>query len=107
VVDVKQTAAYRHWFRRLRDIEARARINARVRRIALHGQLFGDWKRVGGKVVELRLHLGPGYRVYVGFKGNDLLVLLAGGDKSTQPDDIGRAVRLAEELEVDDVGTIV
>jgi putative addiction module killer protein len=80
---------YLEWLRSLRDREARARVRVRVARVALGN--FGDWDNVGGGVSELRIHYGPGYRVYFGRQGNTLVILLCGGDKRTQAQDIALA----------------
>lgn len=96
---IRKTDAYEKWFRRLRDPRARARINARLRRIGLEGRLVGDCKPVGDKVVELRFDIGPGYRVYVTERNGELVILLLGGDKSTQRADIRKARLIARELE--------
>jgi putative addiction module killer protein len=74
------------WLSRFRDGATRARIVARIDR--LKAGLFGDWKSVGGGVCELRIDHGPGFRVYYGQEGNTLILLLCGGDKSTQAKDI-------------------
>jgi putative addiction module killer protein len=94
VTEVRQTEVYARWFLSLRDQRAKARINARIRRLSL-GNL-GDVKPVGEGVSELRIDYGPGYRVYFAHRGQTLIVLLAGGDKDTQ--DIRRALQLAREL---------
>lgn len=96
---IKKTDLYEKWFRRLKDSRARARINARLRRIGLEGRLVGDCKPVGDKVVELRFDVGPGYRVYVTERNGELLILLLGGDKSSQQADIRKAQLIARELE--------
>jgi putative addiction module killer protein len=77
------------WLDRLKDPQARARIRARIDRASL-GNL-GDWKSVGEGVIELRIDYGPGYRVYMGQDGNYLIILLCGGDKSTQDKDVNNA----------------
>ncbi|NUQ39432.1 MAG: type II toxin-antitoxin system RelE/ParE family toxin [Caldilineales bacterium] len=77
---------YREWLHSLRDREARARVRVRIDRVALGN--FGDWHAVGGGVSELRIQFGPGYRVYFGRQGNTVVILLCGGDKSTQTQDI-------------------
>lgn len=94
---LQETAAFSRWFKNLRDLKARAAIALRLRHVAA-GHL-GDFKSVGGGVFELRWHLGPGYRVYFCHRGDRIVLLLAGGDKSTQTRDIGRAQQLAKELE--------
>lgn len=81
MVDVRQTDVYGHWFQELRDVRARARINARIRRLSLGNA--GDVSPVGEGVSELRIDYGPGYRVYFVRRGPSLAILLAGGDKST------------------------
>jgi len=80
---------YRKWFDRLRDIKVKARIQTRLHRLELGN--FGDCKSVGDGVFELRLHFGSGYRVYFGKDGNSVVLLLLGGDKSSQPNDIKAA----------------
>lgn len=93
---IRQTDSYKRWFSKLRDSRARARIDIRIRRVAL-GNL-GDSKSVGSGVSELRIDYGPGYRVYFTFIEKEIVVLLAGGDKSTQQSDIRKAKELASEL---------
>ena len=95
-IEVRQTDVYAQWFRRLRDRRARARINARIRRLSLGN--VGDVRPVGEGVSELRIDYGPGYRVYFVQQGQSLVLLLAGGDKSTQERDITRARNLARGL---------
>lgn len=80
----------------LRDARAKAEVARRVRRLALGNP--GDVKPVGEGVSELRIHYGPGYRVYHMQRGNLLVVLLCGGDKSTQAKDITLALQLAKEV---------
>ncbi|WP_423222800.1 type II toxin-antitoxin system RelE/ParE family toxin [Candidatus Amarolinea aalborgensis] len=80
---------FREWLLSLRDAPMRARVRVRLNRVRLGN--FGDSRGVGGGVSELRLHLGPGYRVYYGRRGNALVILLCGGDKGTQARDIQRA----------------
>jgi putative addiction module killer protein len=94
--EVRQTALYADWFRGLRDRAARARIDVRLRRLSLGNP--GDVKGVGDGVSELRIDFGPGYRVYFVQRGELLIVLLAGGDKSTQNKDISAAKTLARDL---------
>ena len=83
--------------RKLRDSRAKALIAARIFRLA--NGLTGDVKPVGQGISELRIHHGPGYRVYFKQRGNELVILLCGGDKSTQQNDIDTAQRLAAEWE--------
>jgi len=96
MIEIRQTEAYFQWFDSLRDRPARARINARIRRLSLGN--FGDVKPIGEGVSELRIDFGPGYRVYFVQRGQTLVVLLAGGDKRTQDRDIKKALKLAREL---------
>jgi putative addiction module killer protein len=93
---VRQTEHFAHWLAGLRDGRARARINARIRRLSLGNA--GDVKPVGSGVSEMRIDYGPGYRVYFIRRGEAVSILLAGGDKSTQGQDIATAVKLAGEL---------
>lgn len=83
------TDRFDRWFRQLRDVKAKARIQARIDRIE-DGHL-GDYKSVGEKIYEARIHYGPGYRLYFALKGLDFVLLLVGGDKSTQLRDIEQA----------------
>jgi putative addiction module killer protein len=96
VIEVRQTDEYEKWFDSLRDRQAKARIDIRVRRLSLGNP--GDAKPVGEGVSELRIDYGPGYRVYFVQRVNVLIVLLAGGDKRTQEHDIRLAKQLAREL---------
>jgi len=96
MIEIRQTDVYSRWFNELRDRQARARINARIRRLSLSNP--GDVKPVGEGVSELRIDYGPGYRVYFVQRGQTLVVLLAGGDKHTQDRDIKTALELAREL---------
>lgn len=80
---------YTEWFRRLRDAAAKANIARRLRRIEVTN--FGDCKPVGDGVSELRIDIGPGYRVYFGQRGTVTVILLCGGDKSSQDRDIAKA----------------
>ncbi|WP_027591760.1 type II toxin-antitoxin system RelE/ParE family toxin [Pseudomonas sp. RL] len=93
MLEIKQTETYRAWERRLRDSRARAAIAARIFRLA--NGLAGDVSPVGGGVSELRIHYGPGYRIYFQQRGNELVILLCGGDKASQQRDIETAKRLA------------
>jgi putative addiction module killer protein len=96
VIQVQQTETYAKWFAGLRDRVARARIDIRIRRLSLGNA--GDTKPVGEGVSELRVDHGPGYRVYFIQRGKVVIVLLAGGDKSTQDKDIRNAKALANDL---------
>jgi len=94
--EIRKTDEYHSWFIHLRDRQAKARINVRLCRIELSGQLVGDFK-VFGHVIELKFHFGPGYRIYATKDGDTLLLLLTGGDKSTQDADIAQAQQMASE----------
>jgi len=96
VVEIRKTDIFARWLDGLRDLQARARIQARIERLAMGHP--GDVKPVGGGVSELRINHGPGYRVYYKQRGRELVILLAGGDKSTQAKDISVALRLARNL---------
>jgi putative addiction module killer protein len=96
VIEVRQTETFAHWLEKLRDGRARARINARIRRLSLGNP--GDAKSVGGSVSEMRIDYGPGYRVYFVRRGEALIILVAGGDKRSQKQDIATAIELAREL---------
>ncbi len=93
--EIKQTATFQKWERKLKDRRAKAAIAARIFRLA--NGLAGDATPVGKGIGELRIHYGPGYRVYFQQHGNELIILLCGGDKSTQSRDIETAKRLASE----------
>jgi putative addiction module killer protein len=95
-VEIRQTERYAKWFASLRDRQARARIDARIRRLSMGNA--GDGEPVGEGVSELRIHYGPGYRVYFVQRGQKLVILLAGGDKRTQDRDIKLAIDLARGL---------
>jgi putative addiction module killer protein len=97
MIEVRQTDLFANWLRKLRDEQARARIQIRIRRLSLGS--FGDVKSVGGGVSELRIDYGPGYRVYLQQFGNVLVLLLVGGTKKTQDGDIAKAKRLGKEAQ--------
>lgn len=94
-MELKQTDTFRKWERRLKDQKVRALIAARLFRLA--NGLVGDVSSVGGGISELRIHHGPGYRIYFQQRGETIIVLLCGGDKSTQTRDIAVAKRLSEQ----------
>jgi putative addiction module killer protein len=94
--EVRQTERFAHWLAALRDGRARARIQARIRRLSLGNP--GDVRPVGEGVSEMRIDYGPGYRVYFAQRGSALVILLAGGDKRTQERDIAAARHLARDL---------
>lgn len=96
---LRQTVEFQNWLDGLKDQRAQVRIAARLR-LAEAGNL-GDWKTVGGEVSEMRVDYGPGYRLYFTRRGTLLLIMLAGGDKSSQKRDIKRAQRMVAELEIE------
>jgi len=96
MIEVRKTDVFVQWLDGLRDIQARARIQARIERLTVGNP--GDVKPVGEGVSELRINYGPGYRVYFKKRGRELIILLAGGDKNTQAKDIKAALRLARDL---------
>jgi len=95
-VRIEETDVYRRWINSLKDRTARARVQVRVDR-PVHGNP-GRQRNLTGRVAELKMDFGPGYRVYYTRQGNQRLVLLAGGDKSTQNKDIELAIHLAKNL---------
>ena len=96
MLEIRQTEQYAKWFNGLRDRQAKARSNVRIRRLSLGNP--GDAKSVGQGVSELRIDYGPGYRVYFTRRGECVVILLVGGDKSTQGRDINAAIELACNL---------
>jgi putative addiction module killer protein len=93
---IHQTVEFSDWLSNLRDQKAKANIAVRIERLA--GGNPGDARPVGGGVSELRVHFGPEYRVYFQQRGEIVLILLSGGDKSTQKKDIEHAKKLADKL---------
>ena len=98
VIDLKQTETFRKWRTRLKDERARVLIASRLDRLAFGHA--GDAEPVGQGISELRIHYSSGYRIYFQRRGNTIIVLLCGGDKSTQAKDIKAAKRLADECEL-------
>ena len=96
MIEIRKTDAFAEWLDRLRDIQARARVQARIERLAAGNP--GDVEPVGEGVSELRINYGPGYRVYFKQRGRQIIILLAGGDKSAQAKDIKDALLLARHL---------
>src|SRR5882672_10138638 len=94
MIEVRQTQEFSIWLHRLRDANAAARIVARIRRMEQGNP--GDAKSVGGGILEMRIDYGPGYRVYYVHRGLQIVILLCGGDKRRQQQDIERAKALAE-----------
>ena len=96
MIGIRKTEVFAQWLDGLPDLQARARVQARIERLAQGNP--GDVKPVGEGVSELRINYGPGYRVYYKQRGRELIILLAGGDKRTQAKDIKTALRLARNL---------
>jgi putative addiction module killer protein len=96
VIQIRKTDVYAAWIDGLHDLRGRARILVRVERLAAGNP--GDVKSVGEGVSELRIDVGPGYRVYFTKRGLELVILLAGGNKSSQVADIKTALRLARNM---------
>lgn len=96
MLQIRKTDVYAAWIDSLRDVQGRARILVRIERLAAGNS--GDVKPVGDGVSELRIDVGPGYRVYFTKRGREVVILLAGGDKSSQATDIKTALRLARNL---------
>ena len=94
---IEKTDEYRDWIDSLKDLSGRARILMRVDRL-IHGNP-GDHRNLTNGVSELKVDVGPGYRVYYSKRGSRLLLLLIGGDKSSQDKDIAKAIRLATQFE--------
>ena len=96
MIEIRKTEVYAKWLNGLRDVRVRARILVRVERLAAGNP--GDARPVGEGVSEFRIDYGPGYRVYYKKHGQEVVILLAGGDKRTQTSDIKTALRLARNL---------
>lgn len=94
--EILTTKTYNAWFNSLKDTQGKARINARLRRIQLGN--FGDAEPVGNNILELRFFFGSGYRIYFMQQGHKVIILLVGGDKSSQQRDIVTAFNLAKEI---------
>jgi putative addiction module killer protein len=95
-MEIRETATFRKWFSELRDLQAKHRIFTRIERLSIGNP--GDAASVGEGVSEMRIFYGPGYRVYYKDTGKEIVILLCGGDKSTQSRDIERAKALAKGL---------
>ena len=96
MLTVLQTTEFETWLRKLKDPIAVARIATRIRS-AQHGN-FGDCKTVASGISEMRVHVGPGYRLYYARKGEIIYIMLCGGNKSTQTKDIDRAIKILSDL---------
>lgn len=98
MIEVRKTAQFTKWFDSLKDRKGRARIQARIDRVEMGH--FGDVESVGEGVSELRIFYGPGYRVYFVQRDAVVVILLSGGDKSSQQADIAKAKEIAKQVEV-------
>jgi putative addiction module killer protein len=96
MTEVRQTEEFSSWLHRLRDAKAVARIVGRMRRMEMGNP--GDAKSIGQGIFEMRIDYGPGYRIYYVHRGAQIVILLCGGDKRTQQQDIKQAQKLAETL---------
>ena len=96
MIEIRKTDLFVQWLDELCDIQARARVQVRIERLAAGNP--GDVQPVGEGVSELRINFGPGYRVYFTQRGREIVILLAGGDKASQSTDIKTALRLAKNL---------
>lgn len=96
MIIIRQTAEFANWFAELRDTQAKARITQRLHRLAFGNP--GQQRVLKKGVTELKLTYGPGYRVYYTKKGNELIILLCGGDKASQQNDIKLAYQLVDEV---------
>ena len=96
MIEVRQTEVFSKWLRGLRDRLARVRVQARIDRMEAGNP--GDVRPVGEGVSEMRINYGHDYRIYFAQRGSELVILLAGGDKSSQANDIRKAIELAKEL---------
>jgi putative addiction module killer protein len=95
VLEILKSDTFDGWLRSLRDRQARARIEVRIRRLSLENA--GQHRALKGGLHEMKIDHGPGYRVYYTYRGHALILLLCGGDKSTQAQDIKAASRIAKE----------
>ncbi|WP_440130178.1 type II toxin-antitoxin system RelE/ParE family toxin [Trinickia symbiotica] len=99
MLNIRTTEVFDTWFDGLRDRIAKRRIQARIDRLAMGNP--GDWKSAGSPIIEMRIDHGPGYRVYYVQSGSVLIILLSGGDKSTQDGDIRAAHKLLRQLDME------
>jgi putative addiction module killer protein len=99
MMDIKTTPEFDAWLRGIRDGATQRRLLVRLRKVSMG--LLGDVRPVGAGVMEMREHFGPGWRMYYVQHGAVLVVMLGGGDKSTQSSDIAKALQLAQQLEFD------
>ena len=94
---IERHKGFANWYKRLRDDQGKKLILAKIRQVQVHGEFIGDCSYVGDGVTEMRIHYGPGYRLYAAIENQTLLLLLAGGDKSTQERDIRHARQVFRE----------
>jgi putative addiction module killer protein len=97
MIEIRKTDVFAKWLDSLKDVRAKARILVRIDR--MQNGNFGDVSSVGEGISELRIFYGPGYRIYFVQRGSEIVILLNGGDKSSQSKDIAKAKKLAQELE--------
>ena len=95
--EIKSTKIFSHWLMKLKDIKGRIAVARRIERME-HGN-FGDVKSLGASISELRIQTGPGYRVYFTKREEQIIILLVGGDKSTQSKDIEKAKKMLREID--------
>ena len=95
MLEVVESSTYKAWFAGIREVQTRARIDARIRRLALGNP--GQHRVLKDGIAELKIDVGPGFRVYYTLRNHILVILLCGGDKSTQPADIRSALRIAQD----------
>ena len=96
---IKQTDIFSKWLLKLKDTKAKVAILRRIQRVQ-EGN-FGDYKSISSEINELRIITGPGYRVYYTIRNEEIVILLIAGDKSTQSEDILKAIKIAKELKDD------
>lgn len=97
MITIQQTERFAKWLSELKNLTAKIQILRRLKRI--EGGNLGDTKSVGDGVHEIRIHTGPGYRIYYTYQGEEIIFLLSGGDKDSQDADIVRAKEIAKEIE--------
>ena len=95
--EIKSTKTFSHWLMKLKDFKGRIAVARRIERME-HGN-FGDVKSIGASISELRIQTGPGYRVYFTKREEQIIILLVGGDKSTQSKDIEKAKKMLKEID--------
>ncbi|WP_104628645.1 type II toxin-antitoxin system RelE/ParE family toxin [Helicobacter bizzozeronii] len=95
-MEIQASSVFRKWLESLKDLNAHDAITRRLQVLEKHGH-FGDHKHIVGSIFELHIHTGPGYRLYIAKQGGVLVILLCGGDKSTQQKDIIKAQKILKE----------